>query len=202
MLWPSCFSRTTTVRTDGGEAGERETGDVRVPGVERLLRRLERLVGHRREKSLGDGAGDAGRDDARAGDRRVEGHGRELAGVRRARAGDDEDRLRAVLARGHRLVAQVRVAGENALGLLVGVLGEIAQHEDDLVLHVERRVAVVAEILAVGHDDAVAGEDDRTLDLAVVGERQRAHVGMARCRRLPERRCPRRSRRRRRPSAT
>ena len=70
-------------------------------------------------------------------------------------------RLGAALARRHRLVAQVRVARENRPRLLIGVLGEIAQDEDDLVLDVEPGVAVVAEVLALGHDQAVAGEDDR-----------------------------------------
>ena len=47
------------------------------------------------------------------------------------------------------------------LRLLIGILREVPQHDDDLVLDVERGVAVVAEVLRLGHDDAVAGEDDR-----------------------------------------
>ena len=132
------------------------------------------------------GAADARGDDAGAGERRVERHRDRLAGVRRSRAGDDQQRLRAPLPRRHRLVAQVGVARQDPLRLLVGVLGEVAQHEDDLVFHVERRVAVVAEVLAVGHDDAVAGEDDLAADFAVVGEGQRLDVGALReAQRLP-----------------
>ena len=66
-----------------------------------------------------------------------------------------------------------------ALVFWIGVFREVAQHDDDLVLHVERGVAVVAEVLALGHHDAVAGEDQRAADLAVVRERQRADVLLA-----------------------
>ena len=75
-----------------------------------------------------------------------------------------------MLARGHCLVAQVGVAGENAARLLVGVLRKVAQDENGLVLHVEPGVAVVAEILAVGDDEPVPGEDDREEDEPAVRE--------------------------------
>ena len=63
--------------------------------------------------------------------------------------------------------------------LLIGVLGEVAQHQDDLVLDVERGVAVVAEALVIRDDDAVAGEHDRCAGVAVVGERERPHRQLA-----------------------
>src|SRR5207248_2358209 len=66
-------------------------------------------------------------------------------------------------------------AREDATRLLIGVLGEVAQHEDDLVLHVEGGVAVVPESLTLGDDDAIAGENDGPFDIAVVRERQSAH---------------------------
>ena len=111
------------------------------------------------------------------GDRGVERHRRQLAGVRRVRPRDDEDRLRAVLPRGHRLVAQVGIARQDRARLLIRVLGEVPQHQDDLVLHIERGVAVVPEVLAVGHDDAVAGEDDGPAHVAVVRKGQGARIG-------------------------
>ena len=109
-------------------------------------------------------------------ERGVERHRNDRAGIRGARSGDDEHRARPALARGHRLVAQVRVAREDPFRLRIRVLGEVAEHEDDLVLHVERRVAVVREILAVGHHDAVAGKDHGAGHIAVVGERERLDV--------------------------
>ena len=79
-----------------------------------------------------------------------------------------------------RLVAKIGVPGENRLRLRLRILGEVAQHEDDLVLHVERGVAVVAETLAVRDDDAVAGEHDLAGDVAVVGEGERLDLGCGR----------------------
>ena len=160
-------------RGDGDRCGGHvEPGRMRVARVEDALRLLERLAGAGEDRRA-RGAADARGDDPRAGERRVERHRHRLAGVRRSRTGDDQHRFRAPLPRRHRLVAQVGVARQDPLRLLVGVLGEVAQDEDDLVFHVERRVAVVAEVLAVGHDDAVAGEDDLAADFTVVGKRQR-----------------------------
>ena len=168
------------------EIRQREAGGVRIRVVERLLRRLERLVGDGGEERIGDGPADAGRDDAGAGDRGVEAHRNGLARVRRSRSGDHQHRLRAALTRRERLVAKIRVPGENRLRLRLRILGEVAQHEDDLVLHVERRVAVVRESLSVGDDDAVAGEDDLAGHVAVVGEGERLDVGReAKVRRRP-----------------
>ena len=156
---------------------EREAGDVRVAGIERLLRVLQVLVGHGGEQLVRQIAGDAEREDARPGDRRVERHRNQLPGVRRARSGHDQHRLRAVLTGCHRLVSQIGIAGEDALGLAVGVFGEVPQDEHNLVFDVEASVAVVPEVLAVGHDDAVAGKDDRALDIAIVGEGKRPRAG-------------------------
>ena len=152
----------------------RKAGDVRICRVERLLRVLQRLVRVTAEDLFGFGAADARRDDARARERRVERHRHELAGVRRSRSGDDEHCLCAALTRHHRFIAEVRVARQDSAGLLIRVFGEVAKHEDDLVLDVQRRVAVVAEILALWNDNPVAGEHNRTAHVAVVGERQRA----------------------------
>ena len=112
-------------------------------------------------------------------------HRDRLAGVGRSRPGDHQQRPGAALARRHRLVAKVGVARQDGPRLLVGVLGEVAQHDDDLVLDVERGVAVVAEVLTLRHDEAVAGEDRRAADLGVVRERERLHLcgGVERARR-------------------
>src|SRR4051812_44317309 len=80
-----------------------------------------------------------------------------------------------MLTRRHGFVAQIRIAGENALRFLIRVFREIPQDENDLVLHVERRVAVVAESLALRHHDAVAGKHHWSIDVAVVRERERAN---------------------------
>ena len=165
------------------DPGQREARHVRVPGVEGLLRVRERLVGRGREQRVGFTARDADSADAGPGDCRVECHRRELAGVWRLRPRDDQHRLRAMLAGGHRLVAQVGVARQDGSRLLVGLFREVAEDEHDLVFDVEVRVAVVAEILAVRHDDAVAGEDDRPLHVNVVGKGQ----GPRRC---PDRASP------------
>ncbi len=55
----------------------------------------------------------------------------------------------------------------------IGVLREIPEDDGDLVFHVDRGVAVVSEALALGNDDAVAGEHRRARRVAVVGKRQR-----------------------------
>ena len=163
------------------DAGQREARHVRVAGVERFLRLRQRLPrGAGCEQGRRDLVRDAERENAGARDRRVERHRRQFAGVRRVRPRDDEHRLRAVLPRGHRLVAQVGVARQDVARLLIRVLGEVAQHEHDLVLHVERGVAVVPEILALGHDDAVAGEDHGPAHVAVVRKGQGTRVGRRR----------------------
>ena len=71
---------------------------------------------------------------------------------------------------GERLVSKIRVPGKNRLRFLLGILGEVAEHEHDFIFHVERRIAVVRESLALRNDDAVAGEDDVAGDVAVVGK--------------------------------
>ena len=162
------------VNGDGG-IREREAGNVRVARVERLLHSFERLVRHRGEQDLCDVARDAHRHDSRSRDRRIEAHRNQLTSVRRPRTGDDQHAFGAVLTGRHGLVPQVRVAGEYGLRLLIRVLGEVTKHEDDPILDVEAGVAVVAEILPVRHDNAVAGEDEGTVHVAVVGEGKRAN---------------------------
>ena len=158
-----------------GRGRNREAGHVRVAGIEFLLHGLEIFAGGREDRAAGVTA-DARGDDARPGQGRVEAHGNGLAGVGRARAGDDEHGLGAALPRRHRLVAKVGIARQDRARLLIGVFWKVAQHEHDLVFHVEADVAVVAEILRFGHDEAISGEHDRTGDIGVVGERQRLHV--------------------------
>ena len=156
----------------------REPGRMRIRIVERRLCRLQRLgrVAECPEHRVCNSAADAGGGDAGAGQRGVERHRDDLAGVRRIRTGDDEDRLRAVLPRRHRLVAQVRVASEDRLGLRLRLLGKVAEDDHHLVFHIQCGVAVVREPLRIGHDDAVASKDDRGIPkVDVVGERERLH---------------------------
>ena len=141
---------------------------MRVAGIERALCFLERLSGGLQD-GVADRAADARRDDPRARQRGV-------AGVGGVRTGDQQQRLGAALTREHRLVPQVAVPCENALGLLIGVLGKVAEDQNDLVLDVQCGVAVVAEALTFRHDDAVAGEDDRAFRGSVVRERERLNV--------------------------
>ncbi len=155
---------------------QREAGDVRVARVELRLHVVERLRVAREEAGRHVGA-DAGRGDARPRARRVVGERHGRARVRRPRARDDEQALCPALARHERLVAQARVAGERRPQIGVGILREVAQDDDDLVLDVERGVAVVAEAGTFRHGQAVAGEDDLAADFRVVGERQALHVG-------------------------
>src|SRR6185369_7253348 len=63
------------------------------------------------------------------------------------------------------------------LGLLIGILGEVAQDDDDLVFDIDGRVAVVSEVLRLGNDNAVSGESDWPFDFRIVGERKRLDVG-------------------------
>ncbi len=63
---------------------------------------------------------------------------------------------------------------------LIGVLREVAQNDDDLVLDVERGVAVVAEALRLRDDEAVAGEDHRTGHLGIVREGERLDLAAPR----------------------
>ena len=111
--------------------------------------------------------------------RRVERHRRQLAGVRRMRSRDNDHRLRAMLPRRHRLVAQVGVSREDAFRLAIGVLWKIAEDDDDLVLDVERRVAVVRESLAFRDDDPVAGEHCRRLSTSPLSEKESARTCVA-----------------------
>ena len=108
---------------------------------------------------------DAGRGDTRTCESRVEAHWNGLAGVGGARAGDDEHCLRPTLPCRHRLVAQVGISREDRLRLQIGILGKVAQDENDLVLDVEASVAVVSEILSVRYDEAVADEDHSAGDV-------------------------------------
>jgi hypothetical protein len=162
------------------QVGHRESGHVGVAAVELLLHVLERLVRHGGEDGLGHRAAGAGGDQARAGQGGVERHRHHLAGVGRSRSGDHHQRLRAALARRLCLVAQVGVARERGPRLGVGVFREVAKHDDDLVLDVEALVAVVAEVLGVGHHQSVAGYHHRSAHLGVVRERERLHLGRVR----------------------
>ncbi len=154
------------------EVGNGEPGHVRIAAVELLLHGLERLAGCREDR-VGRFAGNAGGGDARPGNGRVEAHRHRVAGVRRTRTGDHQHRLGAALASGLRLVAQVGIARQDRSRLLVGVFGEVAKDDDDLVLDVEPGVAVVAEVLRLGHHQAVAGEHHGAARFGRVGERQR-----------------------------
>ena len=96
--------------------GNREPGRVRIRVVQRLLHILE-LLASAGEDPISHLTGDRRGDDAGSGECGVERHRRQLAGVRRPRTGDDDHGLRAVLARGHRLVAEIGIAREDTLGL-------------------------------------------------------------------------------------
>jgi hypothetical protein len=158
------------------EAGQVEARDVGVPVVEGALDLLEAAPGRVGEEGGGGFAAQAGRDDARARDGRVEGHGHGLAGVGRAWPGHDQQRQRAALARGQGLVAQTRVARERDALLVLQVLGEVAQHDHHLALDVEPRIAVVAVLGGAGHDQAVAREDRGRRDAVARREGQGADL--------------------------
>ena len=156
---PVCFSRTTFV-VRSTDAGQSEAADVRIAGVELLLRRRQRFGAPANSASatallmLAAGIPEPGSAVSNVMRQR-------LAGIRRARARDDEQPFRAALARRERLVAKIGIARERRFGLGVGVFGEVVEDEDDLVFHVKACVAVVAEVLRLGHDEAVAGKDQR-----------------------------------------
>ena len=153
-----------------GQIRQREPCDVWIRIVKRLLYGLKCLVRQRREQGVGHLRADARGDDPRAGNRRVEGHGDGFPGIRRPRSRHHQHRLRPALTSRERLVSKIRVPGKNRLRFLLGILGEVAEHEHDFIFHVERRIAVVPESLALRNDDAVAGEDDVAGDVAVVGK--------------------------------
>src|SRR5207247_10879164 len=91
-------------------------------------------------------------------------------------ADDDQQALRAALPRRERLVSKVGVAGERGLRLRIRVFREVVEDEDDLVLHVEACVAVVAEPLRFRHNETVAGKYDRPVDRRIVREGERLHL--------------------------
>ena len=159
-----------------GEVGNGKAGHVRIATVELLLHAFERLAGGR-EDCVRRFARNAGRGDARPGNGGVEAHRHGVAGVRRTRTRDHHHRLGATLASRLRLVAQVGIAREDRSCLLVGVFGEVAKDDHDLVLDVEPGITVVAEVLRVGHHEAVAGEHHGAARFGRVRERQRQRVG-------------------------
>ena len=165
--------RAVELRFDGGRQRQVETGDVGIGGVQRRLDLHEGPVGTF-EDGLRHSAVHRGRHDARVGHRRVERERHQVAGIGRARARDHDQSGGAPLARGQRLVAQAGIARQRGAQVAFGVLGKVAQHQDDLVRHVQRGVAVVAETVGFRHRQPVAGEHQRTLDRLVLGERQRA----------------------------
>ena len=162
MLCPICFSRSTAALTCAVTPGRSNPATCGFPESSAFCASSSVLPWARANSAFAVSPVTLIRDDAGAGERGVERHRHELARVRRRRAGDDDHRLRAVLARGRRLVAEIGVARENPLRLRLGVLRKISQDEDDLVLDVQAGVAVVAEILTVGDDESVAGEHHRT----------------------------------------
>src|SRR6185436_7055051 len=107
---------------------------------------------------------------------RVEAHWHHVAGIRRVRSGDDDHAFGAALPRGLRLVTKIRVAREDPARLLIGILGEVSEDDDDLVLDVETLIAVVAEVLRVGDDETIAREHDIAGDRSAIRERQRQHT--------------------------
>ena len=169
-----CRSRTTEVRSVSDTPGRSKPATCGLPESSSCCTSRKRL--DRCQQAVGHRAADACGGNARAGQCRVERHRHELAGVRRPRACDDEERARATLSCRHGLVPEVGIPRENRARLLVGVLGEVAEDDDDLVLDVERGVAVVPEVLRFGNDEAVAGEDDASAHLAIVGEGERPNA--------------------------
>ena len=143
--------------------------------VERGLQRLQ-IFAHRAENCGRGLVANAGRDDARAGKAGVKGERRELAGIRRVGSGDDQQRLRASLARHHRLIAEAGIHVQFLPALGRHVLGHVTKHEHDLVAHVQAVVRVVAATAAFGHGESVAGEDDLAFERIVCGERERAEI--------------------------
>ena len=148
---------------------------VRVFLVQRGLRLLQ-VLARRRKHLRRDVAADARAHDAAVARAGLEGQPRQLARTRRRRPGDDEQRLRAAIARDERLVAQAGVAVQLLAALRVGLLGHVAKHEHDFVRHVEARVGVVALAELARHGQAVAREDHVALDGAIRGEGERAEV--------------------------
>jgi hypothetical protein len=158
---------------------------VRVGVIERFLGLLEGLVAGKLEQSLCDLATDAGGDDSGAGDGRVERHGHRLAGVGRVWSGDDDKSLGAPLAGLERLVPQPREPGQSRPRLFIGILGGVAQNDDDLVLHIETGIAVVEGLLSRRHHDPIAGKDDQAGHRPGVGERERLDLLATRPTALP-----------------
>ena len=86
-LRPVCVSRWTAALTVTVASGNGEAGDVRVAASRAPSARPRGLLSVAAGEDRAPGlAADAGGDDARAGERRVERHRNRLAGVRRARA--------------------------------------------------------------------------------------------------------------------
>ena len=96
----------------------------------------------------------------------VEPVGRQLARVRRQRAGHDHEARRARLAGGDPLVAQARAPLEERAPLAFGPVRVVAQRDHDLVADVVTGVAVVGDFSALGKADSVADEVEIPADLA------------------------------------
>ena len=134
--------------------------------VELVLKFLQRLACGL-EQFIAHGVGEADRRNAGRGERGIELHGHELLHHLAVRSADDEQPTRTLLSCDHRLLPEAGVADQFVAALAVDALGQVAQHEHPLVLHVEVRVAAVRlDLLAVlagrfvGCLDAVAGKDD------------------------------------------
>ncbi len=160
-------------RRDTGEV-ERAFG-VRILDVELPLHFFERFP-IRFEKRVGDVA--RHRDDRNAGarERLIEAERHQSSRAGRRRAGDDDERLRAVFARDGRLVAQAAVHVEVHAAVHAHAFGHVREDEYDLVLHVEVAIGVIRIRAGSGCLEAIADKRHRTLGARVLAERERTEV--------------------------
>ena len=143
--------------------------------VERGLERFQIFAGALKER-VRDVAGDARGHDSRIGHAGIERSGHELALVWRIRSGDEQHRLRAMLARQHRLVAQPGVAIQLLPPLRIDLLRHVAQDERDLVFHIHSGIRIVALGSLARHGQAVADKHDFAVDRLVLRERKRREI--------------------------
>ena len=142
--------------------------------IDRLLELRERGA-RALEERLGDRLADAGREQA-AGHVALRPRRLQRLTLVVARAIDHQQAESTVLASVDRLGAQLRMRRVHAAVEATGrihLARLVAEHEHDLVVHVEAGVVVV---VVAGSADAVAREDQRRLERAVRGEPDRLHL--------------------------
>ena len=148
---------------------------VRIFLVERSLERFQILARAQKER-VRHVAGDTRCHDSGIGSAGIKRGGHEFALVWGIRPSDEQNGLRAMFARQHRLVTQPGVPVQLLPPLRLDILRHVAQDERDLVLNIHPRIGIITLGSFARHGQAIAHKHDFAVHRLVLGKRKRREI--------------------------